>query len=67
MISRIFDVIARRIDGPLMAALALTLALGLTVVYSASAGLGRAHRRPGAQPRARLVHAVALRQVHPQC
>jgi rod shape determining protein RodA len=38
MISRIFDVIARRIDGPLMAALALTLALGLTVVYSASGG-----------------------------
>ncbi len=38
MISRIFDMITRRIDGPLMAALALTLALGLTVVYSASGG-----------------------------
>ncbi len=38
MISRIFDVVTRRIDGPLMAALALTLALGLTVVYSASGG-----------------------------
>jgi rod shape determining protein RodA len=38
MISRIFDVLTRRIDGPLMAALALTLALGLTVVYSASGG-----------------------------
>jgi rod shape determining protein RodA len=38
MISRIFDIITRRIDGPLMAALALTLALGLTVVYSASGG-----------------------------
>jgi rod shape determining protein RodA len=38
MISRIFDIVSRRIDGPLMAALALTLALGLTVVYSASGG-----------------------------
>jgi rod shape determining protein RodA len=38
MISRAFDFLARRIDGPLMAALALTLALGLTVVYSASGG-----------------------------
>src|SRR5258706_6773034 len=36
MISRAFDFLSRRIDGPLMAALALTLALGLTVVYSAS-------------------------------
>ncbi|MGZ5584760.1 MAG: FtsW/RodA/SpoVE family cell cycle protein, partial [Usitatibacter sp.] len=38
MISRIFDILSRRIDGPLMAALALTLALGVTVVYSASGG-----------------------------
>ena len=38
MISRLFDFLSRRIDGPLMAALALTLALGLTVVYSASGG-----------------------------
>ena len=38
MISRIFDLISRRIDGPLMAALALTLSLGLVVVYSASGG-----------------------------
>ncbi len=38
MISRAFDFLSRRIDGPLMAALALTLALGLTVVYSASGG-----------------------------
>jgi len=35
MLSRIFEALVRRIDGPLMAALALTLALGLTVVYSA--------------------------------
>ena len=38
MISRIFEILSRRIDGPLMAALALTIALGLTVVYSASGG-----------------------------
>ena len=38
MISRAFEFLARRIDGPLMAALALTLALGMTVVYSASGG-----------------------------
>jgi rod shape determining protein RodA len=38
MISRIFELLSRRIDGPLMAALALTLALGVTVVYSASGG-----------------------------
>ena len=38
MISRAFEFLSRRIDGPLMAALMLTLALGLTVVYSASGG-----------------------------
>src|SRR5258706_14333780 len=38
MISRAFEILPRRIGGPLMAALALTLALGLTVVYSASGG-----------------------------
>ncbi|HET9579083.1 MAG TPA: rod shape-determining protein RodA [Usitatibacter sp.] len=38
MISRAFEFLSRRIDGPLMAALALTLALGLVVVYSASGG-----------------------------
>jgi rod shape determining protein RodA len=38
MISRIFEFLSRRIDGPLMAALALTLALGVTVVYSATGG-----------------------------
>src|SRR5260221_13403600 len=38
MISRIFEVLTRRIDGPLMAALALTLGLGLAVLYSASGG-----------------------------
>ena len=40
MISRAFEFLSRRIDGPLMAALALTLALGLTVVYSAGGGTG---------------------------
>ena len=38
MISRLFDLVSRRIDGPLMVSLVLTLALGLTVVYSASGG-----------------------------
>lgn len=38
MISRLFDILSRRIDGPLMVALVLTVALGLTVVYSASGG-----------------------------
>jgi rod shape determining protein RodA len=38
VISRVFDVVARRIDGPLMVAIVLTCALGLTVVYSASGG-----------------------------
>ena len=38
MISRIFDILSRRIDGPLMVALVLTVSLGLTVVYSASGG-----------------------------
>jgi rod shape determining protein RodA len=38
MISRLFEVISRRIDGPLMVALVLTVSLGLTVVYSASGG-----------------------------
>src|SRR2546430_1407677 len=38
MISRVFEIVSRRIDGPLMATIALTLALGLTVVYSASGG-----------------------------
>jgi rod shape determining protein RodA len=38
VISRLFDLISRRIDGPMMVALVLTLSLGLTVVYSASGG-----------------------------
>ncbi len=38
MISKLFDLVSRRIDGPLMVSLVLTLALGLTVVYSASGG-----------------------------
>ena len=48
MISRAFDFLSRRIDGPLMAALALTLGLGVIVVYSASAGgsVGSSPRAP---------------------
>ncbi len=38
MISRAFELFSRRIDGPLMAALMLTVALGIAVVYSASGG-----------------------------
>ncbi len=38
MISRLFEMLSRRIDGPLMVALVLTVSLGLTVVYSASGG-----------------------------
>jgi len=38
VISRLFEIFSRRIDGPLMVALVLTVSLGLTVVYSASGG-----------------------------
>jgi rod shape determining protein RodA len=38
MISRAFELFSRRIDGPLMAVLVVTVSLGLTVVYSASGG-----------------------------
>ena len=66
MISRIFDAIARRIDTPLMAALALTLALGLTVVYSAS---GASFDRTLSQGRNLLMAVIALwifAQINPQ-
>jgi rod shape determining protein RodA len=67
VISRLFDFVSRRIDGPLMAALALTVALGLTVVYSASGG-GSFDRVLG-QVRNLTVALVALwvfAQIHPQ-
>ncbi len=67
MISRAFDFLARRIDGPLMAALAITFALGLTVVYSASGG--GSLDRVLVQVRNLGVALVALwllAQVHPQ-
>jgi rod shape determining protein RodA len=38
VISRLFELVSRRIDGPLMVALVLLVSLGLTVVYSASGG-----------------------------
>jgi rod shape determining protein RodA len=66
MISRLFDALSRRIDGPLMAALALTVALGLTVVYSAS---GASLERALSQGRNLLMALFALwlfAQVHPQ-
>ena len=67
MISRLFDFLARRIDGPLMAALALTVALGLTVVYSASGGTS--FDRVASQGRNLALAVCALwlfAQIHPQ-
>jgi rod shape determining protein RodA len=67
MIGRIFEFLTRRIDGPLMAALALTIALGMTVVYSASGG-GSWERLVG-QFRNLAVALAAmwiLAHVHPQ-
>ena len=67
MISRLFDLFARRIDGPLMAALALTLALGVTVVYSASGGLGADRVMGQGRNLALALFALWLfAQVHPQ-
>jgi len=57
MIGRAFELVSRRIDGPLMAALALTVALGLTVVYSAS---GASLERLGAQGRNLAIALFAL-------
>ena len=67
MISRAFEILTRRIDGPLMAALALTLALGLTVVYSASGG--SSFERAVGQGRNLALAVFALwmfAQIHPQ-
>jgi len=58
VIDRLFNVIARRIDGPLMAALMLAIALGLTVIYSASGG--QSFDRVGGQVRNVLVALGAL-------
>jgi rod shape determining protein RodA len=67
VIGRAFDLLARRIDGPLMATLALTVALGATVVYSASGGASM--DRVLVQVRNLAVAFAALwilAQVHPQ-
>ena len=67
MISRAWTLLTGRIDGPLMAALAIAFAVGLTVVYSASGG-GSLDRVTG-QLRNLGVALVALwvlAQVHPQ-
>jgi rod shape determining protein RodA len=67
VISRIFDVLSRRIDGPLMAALALTLALGLTVVYSASGGSSFDRAVGQGRNLALAIFALWLfAQIHPQ-
>jgi rod shape determining protein RodA len=58
MMARAFELFSRRIDGPLMAALALAIALGLTVIYSASGAIS-AERVMG-QVRNLMVAFVAL-------
>lgn len=58
MIDRLFNMFSRRIDGPLMAALMLAIALGLTVIYSASGG--QSMDRVGGQMRNVLVAVGAL-------
>ena len=67
MISRVWNFLTGRIDGPLMAALAIAFALGLTVVYSASGG--GSLDRVMTQTRNLGVALVALwilAQIHPQ-
>ena len=67
MIARAFELLSRRIDGPLMAALALTIALGVTVVYSASGG--DSFDRLAGQGRNLAVAVAALwicAHIHPQ-
>ena len=66
MISRAFELLSRRIDGPLAAALALTISLGLAVVYSASAA---SMDRTFGQVRNLAIAAIAMwlfAQVHPR-
>ncbi|QJR16842.1 rod shape-determining protein RodA [Usitatibacter palustris] len=58
MIGRIFDLFSRRIDGPLMAALAILIALGLTVIYSSQGGAS--FDRVILQSRSLLVALAAL-------
>ena len=67
MIGRAFELFSRRIDGPLMATLALTVALGAAVVYSASGGASV--DRVAGQLRNLAVAFAALwvlAQIHPQ-
>ncbi len=67
MIGRAFELFSRRLDGPLMATLALTVALGATVVYSASGGASL--DRVVGQLRNLAVAFAALwllAQIHPQ-
>jgi rod shape determining protein RodA len=67
MISRLFDIFTRRIDGPLMAALALTLAMGVAVVYSASGGSSADRVMGQARNLALALFALWLfAQIHPQ-
>ena len=67
MIGRAFDFLSRRIDGPLMATLMLTVALGATVVYSASGGAS-VDRVLGQVRNLAVAFAAlwVLAQIHPQ-
>jgi len=67
MIGRAFELFSRRLDGPLMATLALTVALGATVVYSASGGAS-VDRVVGQLRNLAVAFAALwlLAQIHPQ-
>jgi len=67
VIARAFELFSRRLDGPLMATLALTVALGATVVYSASGGAS-IDRVVGQLRNLAVAFAAlwVLAQIHPQ-
>jgi rod shape determining protein RodA len=67
VIGRAFELFSRRLDGPLMATLALTVALGATVVYSASGGAS-VDRVVGQLRNLAVAFAALwiLAQIHPQ-
>ena len=67
MIGRAFELFTRRIDGPLMATLALIVALGATVVYSASGGASMGRVFDQMRNLAVAFGALwVLAQIHPQ-
>ena len=67
MIGRAFDLFSRRLDGPLMATLALIVALGATVIYSATGGASVGRVLDQMRNLAIAFAALwLLAQVHPQ-